>query len=191
MNFLRTIVFSLVCCLSFSATAKKVNVGFGFYSIKADSPSTSATVPGTSVSLSGPGAYNLLAKFDIAPTLEIGAGYTVFYSKGFSGDMGFGPDISLSWYPVNHGSGVSVSRNSIEYFEIQSFRPYVGMAFHHRQFQSVESSYSGFGFETGLEIQKDIESAYVAAIRSISLIGPSKAKFQYMDFVLSYQFQFK
>lgn len=191
MNITRTILFSLLCCLSFSASAKKVNVGFGFYSIKADSPSTNSTTPGTSVSLSGPGAYNLLAKFDIAPTLELGAGYTVFYSKGFSGDMGFGPDISLSWYPLNQGSGISVSRNSIDYFEIQSFRPYVGMAFHHRQFQSVESSYSGFGFEAGLEIQKDLESAFVASVRSMPLIGPSKAKFQYMDFIFAYQFQFR
>jgi hypothetical protein len=188
------VLFWLSVSLLFSshAWAQKVNLDFGFYTINAEAPAPAgSTAAPSTVSLSGPGAYSLSGNFEMRPGIEIGVGYTVFYSKFISGDMGFGPDFSLIWFPINEGSGLSLNSQSVRYFEIQSWRPFVGMSFHQRQFQSVESSYSGFGFNGGIEMQYTNTMSFKGAVRSMSLIGPSKSKFQYTDVLVGIQLHFR
>lgn len=188
MRFLNQHLLLLVCLLAApSVWAQKVNFDFGMYSIKATPPTGSTT---GDISLSSPGAYSLSANFEMKQPLEIGVGYTVFFSKGISGDMGFGPDFYLYYFPFSEGSAVRVDTPSVQYREIQQWRPFGYMSFHQRQFQSAQSSYSGFGFGLGTEYQYAERMAFRAVIRSMNLAGPSQATFNYFDTMLGVQLQF-
>ena len=175
-----------------SSWAKKINFDFGFFNITAKPPSSSGSAArkGT-LSLSGPGAYSLSGSIPVLPSLELGAGYTIFYSDFISGDMGFGPDFFVSWFPLNEGSGSSVEAYDLKYYEIQKFRPFVHASFHQRQFQSSDSSFSGFGFGGGLEMSLDANKSVRATLRSMSLVGSSQSTFDYMDVLIGFQFNFR
>jgi hypothetical protein len=180
--------FLVITFINSVSWGQKINADFGFYSISAKGPSTSQS---SGVNLSGPGSYSLSGQFSILPSFELGVGYTVFYSKFISGDMGLGPDLSAVWYPVNQGSGLAFNSQGLRYFEIQTWRPYAAISFHQRQFQSVESSYSGFGFSGGVEMQYSKETAFRATVRSMSLLGPAKSTFDYLDILIGLQLQFR
>ena len=167
--------------------AQKVNFDFGMYTIKATPPTGST---GTDITLSSPGAYSLSANFEIKQPFEIGVGYTVFFSKILSGDMGFGPDFYLYYFPFSEGSAVRVDTPAVQYREIQQWRPYGYMSFHQRQFQSAQSSYSGFGFGLGTEYQYTERLGLRGSVRQMTLAGPATAQFNYMDILLGIQLQF-
>jgi len=168
------------------AKAQKLNFFAGFYSINANPPSANAS----SIRISGPGAYGLSGQFSLRPNLEFGVGYTVFLSKGISGDMGFGPDLSLVYFPFSASSALVHSRVGIEFREIESLRPYGMVSFHQRQFQSAQSAYSGFGLGLGTEIQWSDRTAFRFGLRTMNLAGPSAARFEYSDLNLELQLQF-
>jgi hypothetical protein len=170
-----------------SIWAQKVTLDVGFYSINAVGPSAGGS---GNVSLSTPGAYSLSAGFAIRPQWELSPGYTVFYSKIFQGDMGFGPDFYLHYYPFNAGNGLKYSEGNISYYEKERWRPFASVSFHQRQFQSVQSSYSGFGFDFGSEFQISKITSTRLMMRMMTLAGPSGGSLTYMDLLLGYQFQF-
>lgn len=169
------------------ANAMKLNLDVGYYNINAKSPSGAAS---TDVRLSTPGVYSISGNFPILSQLELGVGYSVFFSQMISGDMGFGPDIYLYYFPMGAGSGYKQSEGSVFYSEIEKLRPFGYISFNQRQFQSVQSSYSGFGFGGGLEYQLDASRALRASLRSMSLVGPSQATFSYFDLLVGLQLQF-
>lgn len=180
---------SLFLGFSTSALAQKLNFDFGFYSIAAKAPSDSA-VATKDVKLSGPGSYSLSANFELRKPFEIGVGYSVFFSKGISGDMGFGPDFYGYYFPYSNGSAVKFESAQLSYKESEQIRPFVYFSFHQRQFQSVQSSFSGFGFGGGAEYEWSEQYTFRATIRSMTLTGPSKAQFDYMDFLFGIQQSF-
>lgn len=179
--------FFILLIFAHPCWGQKVNLDLGFYSIKAVAPSGSTT---GSIDLSSPGAYSLSANFAIRPQIELSPGYTVFYSKIFRGDMGFGPDFYLHYFPVTSGSGLKVSQGDISYFETEHIRPFVSFSFHQRQFQSVQSSYSGFGICLGSELQWTKISSLRTMFRTMSLAGPSGGTMNYMDLLVGYQMHF-
>jgi hypothetical protein len=187
MQKFSTTALILLLLTSLASWAQKVSVDMGFYSIKAVGPSGSSS--GT-INLSSPGAYSLSAGFSIRPQIELSPGYTVFYSKIFRGDMGFGPDFYLHYFPLTTASGLRVSQNDVNYFELEHLRPFVSVSFHQRQFQSVQSSYSGFGFDLGSELQVSKATSMRVLMRTMSLAGPSGASMNYMDVMLGYQLHF-
>jgi hypothetical protein len=181
------LLISLLVLTPFVAYGQKVHFELGAYSIHAEPPKDSTAAV---VSLSGFGTYSVSANFRLRDPFEIGVGYTVFYAKAISGDMGFGPDFYLYYFPLNEGSGRSFQGEGVSFREIQQWRPYVDIAFHQRQFQSVESAYSGFGLGGGVEWQWTDNSGLRAGIRTMSLAGPSNAKLSYFDVLFGYQLQF-
>jgi hypothetical protein len=182
------ITFCLSICLTGTCWAQKLTLDLGFYTIKAVGP-TSGSGTGT-INLSTPGAYALSAGYAIHPQIELSPGYTIFYSKIYMGDMGFGPDFYLHYYPLTTSSGLRASQNEVSYFEREQIRPFVSVSFHQRQFQSVQSSYSGFGFDFGSEIQISKIYSIRALMRTMSLAGPSGASMNYTDLMLGCQMHF-
>jgi hypothetical protein len=176
-----------VLLFSLSAQAHKINFDAGFYSIKADPPAGSGQ---GSISLSGPGTYSLGVSVALAPSWEISAGYTVFFSKFLQGDMGFGPDFSVNFFPFTRADVLKSEGEGVQYMEIEKWRPFVDVAFHQRQFQSVQSAFSGFGFGAGVEYQYSRAVSIRGQVRSMNLSGPSAAKFNYMDVLAGLQLHF-
>jgi len=176
-----------ILIVSSATWAQKLSFDAGFFSVNAKPPSGSGT---SSVSLSGPGSFSLSASFSLLPQIELSPGYTVFFSKIYRGDLGLGPDFSLRYFPVNAGSGLKIDHYGLKYFEIDSIRPFVGLSFHQRQFQSVQSSYSGFGFDAGSEFQITQKYSYRILLRMMNLIGPSEGSINYMDVLIGYQIHY-
>lgn len=189
LNHLNFLILILLI-VGIQAQAQKLNVDGGFYTINATAPTTSSSTS-TSVNLSSLGVYSLSANFHVLPKIEFSPGYTIFYSKIYRGDMGFGPDFSFYYFPLNSGSGVSTINQQISYWEIEKWRPFGGISFHQRQFQSVQSSYSGFGFSGGVELQLNTRTSARALLRSMSLNGPSSAVMTYTDVMLGLQLHFQ
>ena len=185
---LRTaLVFLATLAFSERTYAHKLNFDLGFFSINATPPTNSGL---NSISLSGPGVYAVSGSFEIFPSIEIGAGYSLFFSKGFTGDLGFGPDLTLHYFPLTRAAGFQASTGGTQYTEIEKLRPYVQVGFHQRQFQSAQSAFSGFGIGAGTEYQWDPKLSFRAGVRMMNLLGPSEAKFNYLDVTAGVQMHF-
>lgn len=167
------------------AFGQKLGATFGFYDISAQAQSSTGATQ--SLALQRPGSYQLNAQFRLKEPLEISVGYCIFYSKIIGGDMGFGPDISLIYFPLAAGS--SQAWNDFEHSLklLETLRPFVAGSFHQRQFQSVQTSYSGFGLQVGLEWSQNQKWGYIAKASSQSLTGPSSLSFRYLDLSLGFQ----
>ncbi|MBV6514041.1 MAG: hypothetical protein FMNOHCHN_03627 [Ignavibacteriaceae bacterium] len=190
MNYLQAIAtIMIILGFGLSAEAQKLNIDVGAYSINATAPTTTSSST-TTVNLSTPGVYSLSASFQIFPQVELCPGYTIFYSKTFRGDMGFGPDLTVHFFPMNSGSGVNIINQNVSYWEIEKWRPFLGGSFHQRQFQSVQSSYSGFGFSGGTELQLTNNTSTRVILRMMSLNGPASAIMSYTDISLGLQLHF-
>lgn len=181
-------VLALSLCLSSAARAQKLNFDFGFYQIQAKPPADSNNI--SEFSLSGPGVYSISMAYALKSNFEIGVGYTVFFSKMISGDMGFGPDFYFAYFPFSEGSGIQYESSGFQYRELQQWRPFGYLSFHQRQFQSVQSAYSGFGYGLGTEYQWTERTAIRGTVHMMNLAGPSNALFNYMDYSLGLQLQF-
>lgn len=184
MKFLGFIFF---ICFGQMAEAQKVGANFGFYNIQAQSQSAGQTV---SLNMARLGSYQLTGQFGITDSLDLGVGYSIFYSRTFGGDMGFGPDIFVNYFPFSQSGKRSWNDAGVKLNLHESLRPYVGLAFHQRQFQSVQTSYSGFGFHGGLEWAQSEEWGYHFRVSSQSLIGPGSLNFRLMDISLGLQYYF-
>ena len=192
MKLTRTITLCLLLTNSLPLWAQKVNFDFGMFSINAEPPEAAGSEAAkANVSLSGPGAYSISGSLPIRPSLEVGAGYTIFFSSVISGDMGFGPDLYLTYFPLSEGSGLKFQSFDLRYTEIQKWRPFLQAAFHQRQFQSVDSAYSGFGFSGGVETMWTDDKSWRVSLRSMSLLGPSQSTFTYFDILFGIQLHFK
>ena len=165
--------------------AQKISAHFGFYDIRAESQSSSGN---TSVlALQRPGSYQLQAQFRLLEPLEIGIGYSLFYSKIIAGDMGFGPDISLIYFPKTAGSRQTWSQEGLSVKALENWRPFISGSFHQRQFQSIQTSYSGFGLQVGLEWAQNEQWGYVVKGGAQTLVGPGSLNFRFLDVNAGFQ----
>lgn len=187
--FARTavIVAAAVVLQAPMAHATKLNFDLGFFSINATPPANSGL---NNISLAAPGVYSLSGSFEVQPSIEVSVGYSILFSKTFTGDMGFGPDVMLNYFPFTRASGFQAGTETAQYSEIEKLRPYVMVGFHQRQFQSAQSAFSGFGFGAGSEYQWDEKLSLRVSVRMMNLLGPSEAKFNYFDANVGVQMHF-
>jgi hypothetical protein len=183
---MKLMAFALtMICTSFAMGAK-INFDVGYYSLSAESP----TAGKDNVEVSGFGSYSLSGNVPLSLHFELGLGYTVFFSQTLSGDMGYGPDFSVIYFPMSSGSGVKSYESNVYYQEIEKWRPFFYLSFHQRQFQSVQSSYSGFGVGGGVEYQMNPEYSLRGTMRSMSLTGSSSTSMTHMEFLVGIQKHF-
>jgi hypothetical protein len=180
-------IFGLVLCIFLGqfAEAQKIGANFGYYDIQARSQNMGQIV---SLSLARLGNYQLTGQFGVTHFLDLGVGYSIFYSRTLGGDMGFGPDIFLNYFPFSRNGNQHWSERGIQLSLHETIRPYLGIAFHQRQFQSVQTSYSGFGLQGGLEWAQSHEWGYHFKASFQNLIGPSSLNFRFMDISFGLQY---
>jgi|GEM_PF-1492939 len=190
-RFFILVVFQGFALFSQLGFAQKISLSAGAYNIEAESSAStsSTTVTGArKVSLTRLGSYQLGAQFAVSDPFELGVGYSVFYSQTLGGDMGFGPDISLFYFPLNRGApsiNQAFEGTRISYYE--TLRPFAAFSFHQRQFQSVQTSYSGYGLSVGSEINWVKGRSLVMQFNYQNLMGPNSYTFQFTDFRLGIQ----
>lgn len=181
--FRKKIIFSLIVLSMIyhenSFAKGKFDISVGYFSFNAKTQLAQ-------VSKKNIGTYDLDYRYPVNDYLEMGFGYSLLMTNTFGGDMSFGPNIELLTYPLTTPGKVSYysEKASLEIFE--KIRPYAGVSFHQRQFESIQSSYAGFGFIAGTEYWLTSKYGIKAQFRMISLSGPQSSSASQTDVSLGY-----
>ncbi len=184
---MKQLIFAgMLCVLLFSNCAwskGKLDFMFGGYGINAQTGSASG-------SLSGIGLYLISYRYALQPSLEVGLGYSLSATKTIGGDLEYGPDLSLAYFPMTSTASESFEEGEVHYISSTYWRPYVEASFHQRQYQSTATSYAGFGAGFGAEYQINERWSVKMAFRYLALTGPSNATANEMNLLggISYPF---
>lgn len=160
-------------CLSIGfgiyAEARKFNVTMGYFNVSAKTETADG-------SLNNLGAYNFTFTQTMNDQLEAVLGYTVLMSNVVGGDLSFGLDLGLRYFPLTRLRPQQTEMKTASVFISEIWRPYVGVGFSERRFQSVEANYAGFGITLGTERQLEIENySLLIELRYTSFSGSSSA----------------
>lgn len=147
----------------------KFDLAMGSFSMQAESNKAKG-------SLSNLGAYQFSYRREFMPQMEFGLGYSMIMSGTYSGDMGYGPDLGIYYFPFTSTGGFRYENPEIYITSIELWRPYLGGAFHQRQYQSTQSSYAGFSAIGGTEYSWSQSLYLKAEVRMLVLTGSSSSK---------------
>lgn len=140
----------------------------GYYSIDAD-------VRGNNVSLANAGSYRLMYFHKIKDYFALNLGYTLMMENSLGGDLSYGVDFGGSWFPFSLSSNTNSKFKNFDIKFDQKWSPYVTLSFHQRQYQSVQSSYTGFGLSLGTIKSFTSSYSFIGDLRYVSLSGPVSA----------------
>jgi hypothetical protein len=150
--------------LTFNVNAAKLALTAGYYSL-------SAKIGEETAELANIGGYRFIFSKDINSKLDLVTGYTVLFEDMVAGDMSYGLDLGVHYFPwgqtlPTHFVFENVSMNTKSHWQ-----PFIGLTFSQRQYQSVKSSYAGFGLTLGLEKSFRKGMSWYADTRFVSLTG--------------------
>lgn len=168
MRLLKILIGGVLTIFCSTTYANSFDLLAGYYDVRAKTNSSS----GNSSNL---GVYKLSYAYSLSPQVVLSAGYTLMMSNTLGGDLSFGFDLGSDYFFLT-SSSKSISESENSSLEISPlWRPFAGLSFHQRQFQSVKSNYAGFGFNFGIE--KDIHRDYdiKALLRYVNLAGPQNS----------------
>jgi hypothetical protein len=147
------------------AQARKLDWSTGYFKLVAKTPTAKGTVSSFST-------YQISLRLALVSRLEIGVGYTLNFSKFLSGDMGYGPDLGMFYFPFSGASAARINQGNIFWEQSEPVRPFVCAHFHQRQFQSIQASYAGFSAGAGLEYWMLPPFGLRVWVNSSRLMGP-------------------
>jgi opacity protein-like surface antigen len=165
---LHKILFIAIINLCFVANshAAKFSLMFGSFGVTATSDISSGT-------LSGVGLYSMSYEYPLLPFLDFGLGYTVIMSELVGGDMMFGPDLKVNYYPFSNSNPTLIRSKKLNLTIEELWRFYGSVGFHQRQVQSVRVAYSGLSIGAGAEYFLNPELSLKSEVRYISMKGAS------------------
>lgn len=159
------IIGCLTTCL-FSSIAQgiQVDTSGGYYNLKASTSSGE-------VSLQDIGLFKANVHFGLKENISFRPGYSLYVLKGKEIDYGYGFDFSFLYYPLTTISSFQINNSSVRWVHREVFRPYVGIAFHQRQYQTIQSNYAGLGLLSGLYYRPEIiQSEEIYLVSELSII---------------------
>ncbi len=168
--FLLALIWS--CAISYSDPLIQSVGGLlygGAYSLSGQSATN------RSVNLSGIGSY--LAQVDLSFKDHYRASFGVNYllSDAFAGDVAWGINAGLKYFPWSLNSTKEEKFQGIEINLTDQFRPYVGVNFKNLQFNAILSTtYTGFGGLVGLHYVLNPTFYLVGEAQYNMLTGSSK-----------------
>lgn len=157
-------ILILISTVSTSAWASKFDAMLGMFAINAKANNETASV-------SGLGSYKLQFNKSVLDQFDMFIGYTVNMANTIGGDLGYGLDIGANYFPFSFTEPSEYDRGSWSARRDELWRPYVGMSFNQRNFQSVRNGYAGFGFNAGTEYAISKQYSLKGELRYISLAG--------------------
>jgi hypothetical protein len=169
MSLKRLSLLLIIFLISSKVFAHKLNLSAGYYSYSAKTSS------GTS-SISGPSSFSFRYSHSVIPKFELSVGYTLNTEKITGGDISYGADVGGLFYPLSEAQTKEFNSTRLFAQSFSQWRPKLGMFFHQRQFQSVRTSYAGFGFLGGTEWHWRDNFFLEGNIRYIALNGPNKSE---------------
>jgi hypothetical protein len=98
------------------------------------------------------GAYKIsYAQNVFSDHLDLEIGYTLLMSETFGGDLAYGIEAGLNYYPFTPSTSIEGRSQNASLEITPLWRPFVGTSFNQRQAQSTNSGYAGFGVVVGTE----------------------------------------
>jgi long-subunit fatty acid transport protein len=173
----------LQTAVSTAALAGKFDFSVGYFSL-------SATTKNSTGSVSNLGSFRLGYRHEILPQLELAAGYTVNTSKLLGGDLAYGMDLGVLFYPLTECCARQSNSGGVIYEFSEKWRPYVGVSFHQRQFQAIQTSYPGIGAALGTEYSLTPSLSARGELRLISLFGSNLSSAREFSTTLGVSFAF-
>jgi opacity protein-like surface antigen len=162
---------------SHAALADKFDFMLGTYQI-------SAKVDGNEVEFGNLGSYKVQYNKSTLNQFDLFVGYTVNMVDIIGGDMGFGPDLGFNYFPLSFNSANEFEKGAWSILSMELWRPYVGLSFNQRSFQSIKNSYAGFGFNLGTEYSLSKLYSAKAEFRYITMAGTSESLANETNFLI-------
>ncbi|MBU6153326.1 MAG: hypothetical protein KGP28_03390 [Bdellovibrionales bacterium] len=151
------------------ATGNSVDLEVGGFSLDASSGDTSGK-------LAAFGTYRIGYRRSINSHFDIGLGYTILFTKVISGDSGFGLDLNGTYYFLGASHRLE-SRGEHGYLSYsEDLRPFVSLSFAQRNYQSIQTSYAGFGVGVGVDKNLLERLSLRVSMRAYSLSAGGTAK---------------
>lgn len=164
--------FSVIVCALFfltnQANGKKLDWSGGYFTLSSQTPTAKS-------SFGNMGAFQISTRFNLYDNLEFGFGYSLTFSKFFSGDYGYGPDMGLFYFPFTSAGDTNLKDSGIHILNHDIYRPFVCVQFHTRQFQSIGASYAGFSMGGGIEYWRFHPVGIRLWAKNTQLLGPQKS----------------
>jgi hypothetical protein len=181
VSFQKVLLF-LMLAPSCALASGKIDILAGIFGIQASSATASS-------SISGVGAYALDYRMSFWNHFDLEIGYSIDASKGFGGDLAFGPDFGVLYFPFTKSDPVLATSENVSVEFQDQIKPYLGFSFHQRQYQSTESTYAGTGAFLGSEFNYWKSFSMRAEFREIFFAGPSGAKATETDVLVGVTFR--
>ncbi len=158
-----------LCFFIFSSSASyaaKFDFMAGMFSLD-------ATAGAGKTSVSSVGSYRTAFSKSVLDKIDVLVGYTLNMTNTIGGDMAYGIDFGFNYFPFTFSESKEFEKNGISIKRDELYRPYIGLSFNQRQFQSIKNSYAGFGLDIGCEYSMNKHYSFKAEFRYITLGGSS------------------
>ncbi len=164
---------------------KKLDIVLGGFQIKATNDRNN-----TSNSISGFGSYHLGYRQSLIWGLEADIGYSVVATQVIVGDLSYGLDIGLNYFPLTPTASIEEQNAGSSAIFNNKWRPFIGGSFHQRNFQSTSAQYAGPGIRLGTEYH--IKDSYFATgmFRYLLLGGPNQSTATQIEMLFGIMYQF-
>ncbi len=151
------------------ASNEKLAFDAGFFALD-------ATASGESSSISNPSAFRIAFLKPLTEKVELNLAYSLLLADFSGSDLGFGPDLGLNYYFLTPAADKKIETPDFKVRVSELWKPYLGLAFHQRNFQSVKNSFAGFGVSVGVEHRYDRYLGFRSEARYIGLAGSGESE---------------
>ncbi len=151
-----------------SFAADKFTSAAGFFSIN-------ATTDKSSASISNPSAFSVGYLRTMTDQFEFRINYSLLFADFSGSDLGYGLNVGFHYYPFTSAADQRLSGNGVEATAYEIWRPYGGMIFAQRNFQSIRNSYAGIGVVGGAERYYSRDLNFYGELSYVSLAGSSES----------------
>ncbi len=167
------------------AMARKIELSGGAFNFAAKNSQNRSTK-----SISGVGAYRIAYLHPFLNHFELDVGYSLLATQTFGGDLSFGFDLGANYFFISTpGDRKTASKSSSVLLQHQ-WRPYLGVSFNQRNFQSTSGQFAGVGVKLGTEYQFLENLSLLGTARYIMLGGPNQSEATQVEILLGFVVQF-
>jgi hypothetical protein len=180
-------ILSLIatCIFSSSSHARKIEFSAGFFSFSATNERN-----GTSKSISGLGAYRIAYLHSFWDRYELDVGYSLLATQTIGGDLSFGFDLGINYFLLSTAGNITAKSDRAILLLQEQWRPFLGVSFNQRNFQSTSVQYAGMGLKLGTEYQLTEEISLSGILRYIMLGGPNQSEASQIEILSGVMVQF-
>jgi hypothetical protein len=177
---MKNLLSLFIILFTFEAMAVgRIDLSYGFYSLnsKASNKTTSTTSSeaAKSAAVSGPYLFNLAYLLPVADKVQVNLGYSVLLADIAGTDKGYGLNVGFNYFILGSAKNENLKNDAIDVERFEIWKPYTGMSFYQRDFQSIKNSYAGFGINGGVERYYTKDVSFKGELRYISLSGTNSA----------------